>query len=166
MPNRRLGWPVSQAPSYPDPGTYIRQMGGRWVRERIDRSGASHLIYLTSEPEDGVFESRSSRPQDIDFIAGLHGRRVGVSPPTEDAPMRPLRYLRRIGGRWAIETPVSEISSQLFYLTCKPPHGESEPREMGVLDFDGLSERERRIRIFLSRRRLKHWRRALYRIVN
>lgn len=75
----KLGWPVSQAASYPDPGTYIRQMGGRWVRERIDRSGASHLIYLTSEPEDGAFESRSSRPQDIDFIAGLHGRRVGVS---------------------------------------------------------------------------------------
>jgi hypothetical protein len=64
--------------SYPDPGTYIRRIGERWALEKIDSSGASRLIYLTSEPQDGAFESRSSRPQDVDFLADRDRRRVGV----------------------------------------------------------------------------------------
>ena len=71
-----------------------------------------------------------------------------------------------IDGRWAIESISPSGASQLIYLTSKPEDRVGEPGRVGFLDPDRLTERERRIHVFLSRRRLQHWHRPLYRIVN
>jgi hypothetical protein len=76
------------------------------------------------------------------------------------------RYLRRIDGRWAVETFGRSGTSDLIYLTSKPQGRECETRRVAFLDSDGLGERKRHGRVFLARRRLQHWHRALNRIVD